>query len=574
MKLGRRELLYLGAGAAAAGSGLWLLPGGERPSAYPLMRELGALDPLWSIDPQKLELATEEDAQRLAELTASLDRAVSRIEAEGAVLGETRVDALGAAARRKIRELWWQAFEPIVAIDALKHRYRGWYGLDYVVHPVLHSRAFALGFGGLCAQVHGGLRLLDALTGKRLAQTLFDEAVPELGVPARTFSAVRGRLGRARDLFVVPVGNEWYRLWIRRYLRDDSRLPGFMTHVDERSREALLTLATPSPAGVVNQVEIVQGKLFEQWFPLQKGFAEWVGDTRLARADRRLVSDAQLRDLRRVLEPGDVILERRNWYLSNVGLPGFWPHAALHTGSQSEILARLGSDAQVQRAYGDLGAQLARRYPAAWAALGERDAQGHERVILEAISEGVVAASVEHSCAADYVAALRPRRSPLARARAIERARAVVLGAPLRLQLRLRHRRRRGVLRARAQGLRDLGAGRAGPGRPLHRGRRPSRGAADRDRATVRGAARPCLAQLRLRLLPRRARAREVLRRRGRRRARRDRAAPQVGHRVALMSYVRLRLTAPFARASARAKLAGRRARAVAVPTPDLHYRR
>src|SRR5262245_29930811 len=142
MKIGRRELLFLGAGGAVAGCGFWLWPAGERPAAYPLIRDLGALDPLWQVEPGLLERATEEDAQSLGELVASLERAVTRLEGERELLGETRVDALGAAQRRTLRELWWQVFEPIVAIDDLKQRYRGWYGLDYIAHPLLHCRAF------------------------------------------------------------------------------------------------------------------------------------------------------------------------------------------------------------------------------------------------------------------------------------------------------------------------------------------------------------------------------------------------------------------------------------------------
>jgi hypothetical protein len=417
----RRDVLFMGAGAAVIG-GTFLLWPATKHAAYPLMREMGVLDPLWTLDTDKVEATTAEDAARLDELTASLERAVARIEAAHDLLSLQQIDTLGASERKLIRELWWQAFEPIVAIDDLKHRYRGWYGLDYVAHPLLHSRAYALGFAGLCAQVEAGLRLVRAFTGNAVAQTLIDEAVPEMGLPSRTWSAVRNQLGRARDLLYVPVGAEWYGIWIRRHLAADRRLPKFVERIDSWSTGALKALATPSVAGVQNKLELVQRELFHQWFPLQKNFAEWAGDTRVAAADRRLVSDAQLEVMQTSLQCGDVILERRNWYLSNVGLPGFWPHAALYTGTASDIVTTLGADPEVTRAYGDLGAYFGEHFPEPWKMLGQPDEKGHAHVILEAVSEGVVAASLEHSCAADYVAALRPRKTPLERARAIERA--------------------------------------------------------------------------------------------------------------------------------------------------------
>jgi hypothetical protein len=187
-------------------------------------------------------------------------------------------------------------------------------------------------------------------------------------------------------------------------------------------RRALSQVLTPNARGVENKLDLLQSVAFERWFPLQKSMAEWAGDTRVAPQARRLISDDQLAAFKAKLEPGDIILERRNWYLSNIGLPGFWPHAALYVGSQSQVLGALADAPDVAQALGKLDERFSKLYPKAWQSLAERDHGGHEQCVIEAVSEGVSSASLEHSCAADYVAALRPRVPALVKARAVERA--------------------------------------------------------------------------------------------------------------------------------------------------------
>lgn len=403
--------------------GVWFWPTKKDRAAYPFARRLyGKHEPLWDVPTGELAEASENDADRLGRLLPLVDHAVERIERLDPKLVNAEVGSLGASERELLREAWFQAFEPILALDEIKSRYRAWYGLDYQHQPRLHARAYALSFAGLCAQVDAGLRLLAATSGKKLLGVLFDEAMPSLGLPSRTWSGLRAHLGRARDLFFVPIGNEWYEHWIRPHTSTDAKIARLAEGLESLRARAKARVLTPTKTGVENKLELLRGELFTRWFPLQKGFAEWAGDTRFAHAERRLIDDASLVAFQKTLEPGDIILERRNWYLSNVGLPGFWPHAALYTGSQAQILRALGEAPEVKAAFGDLAAHYAKLAPKGWASLGERDHGGHECSVLEAVSEGVVASSVEHSCGADYVAALRPRVSPLTRARAIGRA--------------------------------------------------------------------------------------------------------------------------------------------------------
>lgn len=125
-----------------------------------------------------------------------------------------------------------------------------------------------------------------------------------------------------------------------------------------------------------------------------------VGDAKI-RAPRNgasLITPEMLDRLRPLLQPGDILIERRNWYLSNAFLPGYWPHAALYVGSTEDLVAMgLSEDPAVARWREKFAAP---------------DAQGHEMRVIEAVSEGVVFTSLEHSVGeADAVAVLRPKLS-------------------------------------------------------------------------------------------------------------------------------------------------------------------
>src|SRR5688500_12360497 len=107
------------------------------------------------------------------------------------------------------------------------------------------------------------------------------------------------------------------------------------------------------------------------------------------------------------LQPGDILLERRNWYASNAFLPGFWPHAAIYIGTPQDL-----QKLNLIAAGGSGG--LTSDNPAIQQRLDEYLKLAHDgepHTVLEAASEGVIFNSLTESMGADYVAVLRPRLS-------------------------------------------------------------------------------------------------------------------------------------------------------------------
>ena len=140
---------------------------------------------------------------------------------------------------------------------------------------------------------------------------------------------------------------------------------------------------------------------------MQSLVSEWIGDAKIVNRPP-FIRVTQIEEMEEMLEPGDILLVRRNWYLSNAFLPGFWPHAALYIGREAD-LARLEILDE----------------PAVRARLSEwrkTDAHGRPMTVIEAVSEGVIFNSLEHSMHADYVVVLRPRLPKERIAEAIVRA--------------------------------------------------------------------------------------------------------------------------------------------------------
>jgi hypothetical protein len=102
------------------------------------------------------------------------------------------------------------------------------------------------------------------------------------------------------------------------------------------------------------------------------------------------------------LRPGDILVERRNWHMTNIGIPGFWPHAALYTGTLQELDA----------AFDQLGFQPSEKiktlYPAVYEALKGGDENGFPLCVIEAIRPGVIFQSLEKSANCDYLGVVRP----------------------------------------------------------------------------------------------------------------------------------------------------------------------
>jgi hypothetical protein len=317
----------------------------------------------------------------------------------------------------------WSAYlDHAIALDRVVHAHQYFYRISPIHHLDLNTRSFLTGYGAFVAQLAGAVRLVEALegAGRRDVQTVLNEARPELGVPSGAYyrlsqsvlapdTALRFHAGRAHLKVLSTTGR--FDGPREKALLDATRA----AYADVSRR----VLEAPRRFGEA-PADFLERAVFPAWFPLQKGVSEAMGDVRTTRRPSLVVPD-QVKHLGDLLEPGDVLIERRNWYVSNIGLPGFWPHAALFTGTPEEQDRYFDADARAAISGRAPSEHLREALPRLAQAFAEPGEHGPVR-ILEAISEGVSLTSLEHSAGADYVAVLRPKVSRAAKLGALLKA--------------------------------------------------------------------------------------------------------------------------------------------------------
>ena len=152
-------------------------------------------------------------------------------------------------------------------------------------------------------------------------------------------------------------------------------------------------------------------------YPFKSIFFAWAGDTKFIETSTSTISDPDLRLMHSLLRPGDILLNRSDYYISNIGIPGFWTHAAFYVGTPEERMQLFKGDKDCTVWVKNMGVEsgsfeelLHAEFDSIYHSNSD---QLKEMDIIESVSEGVIVSSFEVGAKKDRIVVLRPMISKL-----------------------------------------------------------------------------------------------------------------------------------------------------------------
>ena len=275
--------------------------------------------------------------------------------------------------------------------------------LRRVRHPQ-QWRSFVLGYAAACLVVRLDRFLLEELAVDSLTQRKLNQGVGSLRIPRRQYTAVFESFTDIRKAALMEHAMRFARHRRRRLreLAGDELVGDLVAALPEH--EAFLD---PSRRLYLRRAAAFLGHALRRQTAIARQRALFTA----LEAGGRLASELHDRwtppavtpglaiELEGLLAPGDVLVTRHERAVTNLFLPGYWPHAALYVGSEADREA--------------LGVHLDDERRRRWSG---------PRSVLEALKDGVRFRPLAETLAVDAVAVIRPRLAPGDLGRGLERA--------------------------------------------------------------------------------------------------------------------------------------------------------
>ncbi len=278
-----------------------------------------------------------------------------------------------------IRESLWAIIEDVLVV------------LEQPANSIEHQsepRYFLLGYAALCLLIRIDRVMLFGVAHHSIIQRKLNEAFPEYRIPRKQYTKIFSAFVDQKNVFAIRDAMNY-----RRKNRHELLMLGSDPQVGfiALQLEKLESSLNPSKRSHLKRAwsyvchkwrrrGVVSGKI------ILAAIMEGVGRaaSEFVEKKNKRVSAEVLDSIAGFLQPGDVIITRHAKALTNLFIPGFWPHAALYVGASE------------QREAGNC--------------------------VLEARKDGVRLRPLQDTLSVDAFVVLRPNLDPESIGKALERA--------------------------------------------------------------------------------------------------------------------------------------------------------
>lgn len=319
--------------------------------------------------------------------------------------------------KERYRLIWGTFWHYLNRINTIKKEYRNFYSIKTdEVDPDLFLKYY---FAQLTFQNYG-IKLITIIEQHDDLKVILNEKFENIPYRENSYTNLKNQILQFRTPFLLSMNHSTYKS----ISKNDNKLNEIIkSDIEYISTSFYINNFHMSLKNTINNLDNDWSTLI---YPAQRNISKLLGNVKIWRNNDVFITDSQIKELEQILEPCDIILQRREWVLTNLFIPGYWTHSALYIGTPDERVKYFKNDSLVNQWITDKNGNdfnnlLKSTYPSAYFSSTKLQ-NNNPPSVIESVEEGVTFNTLRQSAFCDGIVILRPKLSKIEKAHAIYNA--------------------------------------------------------------------------------------------------------------------------------------------------------
>lgn len=352
-----------------------------------------------------------EEINQSLELIKELENVVSEIE-RNHVLFSSDIQNMSLASKQIILDEWVRYVGCYNGLNKIRQKYKSELRLKHREDSHTKFRIILLIYAATIAIRKNSVLLASFIDKNKYLESMLNESRPEYNINKKQYYYITQEITEISHMVFLFRNKHYFDFMVNYY-----EVSGYERNQMEKK---LLDYTSYNYSNVIklvkehrnimfsNMLDFFGKNVFDFWFPFQKWVAISITGVDYSSRKEKYVSNEDINIIKGELKPGDVLLKRNNYQLTNMGLPGFWTHSAIYIGSLEEL-----DEYFVDMPLGNglcVSEHVKVIFPKVYDSLCDGDGNSRQ-YIIEVIAPGVVINPLDAIAKVDYFSALRPKLS-------------------------------------------------------------------------------------------------------------------------------------------------------------------
>lgn len=270
--------------------------------------------------------------------------------------------------------------------------------------PRKYDKLFLPGYAGALVLVDAARFLRDRFHHWTLARRQLNEPEPSFGIPAGVYDTTQQSWTQPRHIWELFDAAKYYEKHRQQWesMLDQSEVAAMVHIIGQLTCRLQISWADYARVRLRFRLRqflstFKRDLFYSSLFEIQKAAGILAADRYLKLGHQPNLPISIREELQRDMLPGDILLVRKEYALTNYFLPGYWPHSALYVGN-AETAQTMGLHQH---------SHVALR----WQQFLQCDQPNCGRVI-EAMKDGVQIRRLESPFKSDSILVIRPKLNP------------------------------------------------------------------------------------------------------------------------------------------------------------------